>query len=114
MSNMRTIRVTGKGQIKVKPDTTRITMSLEGIYPEYREQKTVCIWLSRKESSEYKNEKSPILTPLFEGYRKRAYHIAVFMSGSGDLYDSMLGLLLYNRRKMAEKELGVQWPRSRG
>ena len=28
MSNMRTIRVTGKGQIKVKPDTTRITMSL--------------------------------------------------------------------------------------
>lgn len=80
----------------------------------HREQKTVCIWLSRKESSEYKNEKSPILTPLFEGYRKRAYHIAVFMSGSGDLYDSMLGLLLYNRRKMAEKELDVQWPRSRG
>lgn len=37
MSNMRTIRVTGKGQIKVKPDTTRIAMSLEGIYPEYSE-----------------------------------------------------------------------------
>lgn len=37
MSNMRTIRVTGKGQIKVKPDTTRITMSLEGTYPEYGE-----------------------------------------------------------------------------
>ena len=35
MSNMRTIRVTGKGQIKVKPDTTRITMTLEGTYPEY-------------------------------------------------------------------------------
>ena len=34
---MRTIRVTGKGQIKVKPDTTRITLSLEGIYPEYGE-----------------------------------------------------------------------------
>ena len=32
----------------------------------HREQKIVCIWLSRKESSEYKNEKSPILTPLFE------------------------------------------------
>ena len=32
---MRTIRVTGKGQIKVKPDMTRITMSLEGCYPEY-------------------------------------------------------------------------------
>lgn len=32
MSNMRTIRVTGKVKIKVKPDMTRITMSLEGIY----------------------------------------------------------------------------------
>lgn len=45
----------------------------------HREKKIVCIWLTRKESSEYKNEKSPILTPLFEGYRKRKYHIAVFM-----------------------------------
>ena len=35
MSNTRTIRVTGKGQIKVKPDATRITMTLEGTYPEY-------------------------------------------------------------------------------
>ena len=37
MSNMRTIRVTSKGQIKVKPDISRITMSLEGTYPEYGE-----------------------------------------------------------------------------
>ena len=34
---MRTIKVTGKGQIKVKPDMTRIIMSLEKIYPEYGE-----------------------------------------------------------------------------
>ena len=34
---MRTIKVTGKGQIKVKPDMTRITLSLEGLYPEYGE-----------------------------------------------------------------------------
>ena len=34
---MRTIRVTGKGQIKVKPDMTRITMTLEGRYKEYGE-----------------------------------------------------------------------------
>ncbi len=37
MTNMRTLRVTGKGQIKVHPDTTRITISLEGTYPEYGE-----------------------------------------------------------------------------
>ena len=35
MSNMRTIKVTGKGLIRVHPDMTRITMTLEGIYPEY-------------------------------------------------------------------------------
>ena len=34
---MRTIRVTGKGQIKVKPDTTRITLTLEGKDKEYSE-----------------------------------------------------------------------------
>lgn len=37
MSNMRTIRITGKGQIKLKPDMTRITITLEGTYPEYGE-----------------------------------------------------------------------------
>ena len=37
---MKTIRVTGKGQLKVRPDTTRITISLEGTFPEYGE--TLC------------------------------------------------------------------------
>ncbi|MCR5295020.1 MAG: SIMPL domain-containing protein [Lachnospiraceae bacterium] len=34
---MQTIRVTGKGRIRIKPDTTRVTMTLEGTYPEYSE-----------------------------------------------------------------------------
>ena len=34
---MRTIRVTGKGQIKLKPDMTRISITLEGTCPEYSE-----------------------------------------------------------------------------
>lgn len=37
MSNMRTIRVTGKGQIRLRPDTTRISITLAGTYPEYSE-----------------------------------------------------------------------------
>ena len=32
---MRTIRVTGKGQLKVHPDMTRITIDLEGVYRDY-------------------------------------------------------------------------------
>ncbi len=31
----RVIRVTGKGQIKTHPDMTRITISLQGVMPEY-------------------------------------------------------------------------------
>lgn len=37
MADMRIIRVTGKGNIKVKPDMTRITMTLEGCYPVYED-----------------------------------------------------------------------------
>lgn len=37
MNNMRTIRVTGKGQVKVKPDMTRLTIELEGLYKDYGE-----------------------------------------------------------------------------
>ena len=34
---MRTIRVTGKGLIKVHPDMTRITIRLEGVFVDYTE-----------------------------------------------------------------------------
>ncbi len=34
---MRTIRVTGKGRIKVKPDMTRLTITLEGTFKDYAE-----------------------------------------------------------------------------
>lgn len=39
---MKTIRVTGKGQIRVKPDMTRITMTLTGLYMEYSETLRFC------------------------------------------------------------------------
>ena len=35
MDSMRVLKVTGKGQIKVKPDVTRITMTLTGIRKDY-------------------------------------------------------------------------------
>lgn len=35
MTNERTIKVTGKGNLKVRPDMTRITMTLEGQAKEY-------------------------------------------------------------------------------
>ncbi len=34
---MRTIRITGKGQLKLRPDVTVITMDLAGVFPDYSE-----------------------------------------------------------------------------
>ncbi len=34
---MRTIRITGKGQVRLKPDVTRITITLTGLYKDYSE-----------------------------------------------------------------------------
>lgn len=34
---MRTIRVTGTGQIRIRPDLTRITISMGGVFKEYAE-----------------------------------------------------------------------------
>lgn len=34
---MRTIRITGKGSMSVRPDMTRITVTLQGLYPVYSE-----------------------------------------------------------------------------
>ena len=35
MESKRTIRVTGTGKLKIKPDTTRITLTLEDVCPQY-------------------------------------------------------------------------------
>ena len=37
MEELRTIRVTGKGRLKIRPDTTRITISLSDVCKEYGE-----------------------------------------------------------------------------
>ena len=34
---MRTVKVTGKGNLKIRPDLTRITITLTGVYKEYAE-----------------------------------------------------------------------------
>ena len=37
MNNERIIRVKGRGEIQVRPDTTRISITLEGKYSKYNE-----------------------------------------------------------------------------
>ncbi|MBR5381508.1 MAG: SIMPL domain-containing protein [Oscillospiraceae bacterium] len=37
MNDTRILRVTGRGRLSLRPDTTRITITLEGTFPEYGE-----------------------------------------------------------------------------
>ena len=37
MQNYRTIKVTGRGRLRLRPDTTRITATLAGVYKDYAE-----------------------------------------------------------------------------
>ena len=53
---MRTIRVTGKGQLKVHPDMTRITIELEGTHMDYKDALT--------ESSRATEEMKNLLVPF--------------------------------------------------
>ena len=59
---MRTIRVTGKGSIRVKPDMTRLTITLTGVFPEYKD--------TLKHSSEDTEKLKAVLEPL--GFERTA------------------------------------------
>ena len=74
---------------------------------EVREQnKIVELWLTREEKEDAAFRES--LKPLYQQYKAQNYLVAVFLSGEADLYQQTRDLLLYNRRRQAEKEVLAQ------
>ena len=74
---------------------------------EIREQnKIVELWLTRKERDDPAFRES--LKPIYQQYKDQNYLVAVFLSGEEDLYQQTRDLLLYNRRRQAEKEVLAQ------
>lgn len=67
------------------------------------EQKTVDIWLSNAEKNDPEIRRS--LEDIYREYQQKKYLVAVFESGSQDLYQNTLDLLRYNRRRSAEREV---------
>lgn len=67
------------------------------------EQKTVDIWLSNAEKNDPAIRRS--LEDIYREYQQKKYLVAVFESGSQDLYQNTLDLLQYNRRRSAEREV---------
>ena len=66
------------------------------------DKKLVCIWLTRAESAEADIRES--LNPLYGEYKSKKYFIALYRSGEQDLQEMTGALLLYNRKRLAERE----------
>ena len=66
----------------------------------------VGIWLTKAEKNDADLRES--LKPLYKKYHNQKYTVAVFMSGEQDLYENTRDLLLYNRRRSAEKEVQAE------
>ena len=67
------------------------------------DKKVVTVWLTNDEknsTSLYEDMKG-----LFAEWKAQKYTVAVFESGSGDLYDNTLALLSHNRKRSAEVEV---------
>ena len=70
------------------------------------ERRTVEVWLSNEEKSVPAVRQR--LKPLYTEYAEKKYTVAVFMSGSQDLYSLTSDLLCYNRKRIAELEIAQE------
>ena len=71
---------------------------------EYLEKERLCcIWLTREENTDQALRRS--LQPLYKSNRTKKITTVVYQSGEGELYDAVLSLLSYNKRRIAELEV---------
>ena len=68
------------------------------------EKKIISIWLTKQESRDQALRDR--LKPLYAQWKTQKYLVAVYHSGTEDLYRSTLDLLVYNKKRCAE--LAVQ------
>ena len=70
------------------------------------DRKLVEIWLTNAEKID------PVLREglqeIYAKYMVKKYMVAVFESGTGDLYENTLALLRFNRRRSAEKAVQLE------
>ncbi len=98
---MRTIHVTGKGQLKLKPDTTRITMTLEGIYPEY------------SDTLQHSSEDTEALRDLLSGFGFARSDLKTLSFGIDTEYESYREQEVYKQRFLGYRfrhQLKVEFP----
>ena len=67
------------------------------------EMKIVEVWLTREEKRDTALREG--LKPLCQEYKEKKYLVAVFESGSLDLWEETGALLCYNRKRVARMEV---------
>ena len=67
------------------------------------EQQLVEIWLTKAEKKDQKLRAG--LKDIYDMYKKKKYLVAVYESGEKDLYENVRDLLVYNKRRSAEREV---------
>lgn len=71
-------------------------------------KKIISVWLTKAESQD--QELRDKLKTMYPKWKKEKYLVAVYHSGTEDLYRSTLDLLAYNKKRCAE--LAVQKERN--
>jgi len=67
------------------------------------EQQLVEIWLTKAEKKD--QELRAGLKDIYDNYKKKNYLVAVYESGEKDLYENVRDLLVYNKRRTAERKV---------
>ena len=63
------------------------------------EKKIISVWLTKAESKDEALQNR--LKPMYAKWKKEKYLVAVYHSGTEDLYRSTLDLLAYNKKRCA-------------
>ncbi|MCD7946084.1 MAG: hypothetical protein LUF81_05725 [Clostridiales bacterium] len=66
-------------------------------------EKLVDVWLTNAEKNDPQIQAQ--LRELYAKYKDKKYLVAVYQSGSRDLYESTLALLAYNKKRVAELDV---------
>ena len=77
----------------------------------HKESKLVDVWLSREDQTS--QEVQDCLRDLYRRCKEEKYTVAVFYSGQKDLAEETSALLLYNRRRSAERAVQQRKARKR-
>ena len=70
------------------------------------EKKIISVWLTKAESKDEALQNR--LKPMYAKWKKEKYLVAVYHSGTEDLYRSTLDLLAYNKKRCAELAINLQ------